>query len=63
MGNERRLDDETDGRDRDKRELYTPIASPGLTISMTIPIVFDVLLGECGVLATWLALTLHLTQS
>jgi hypothetical protein len=29
-----------------------PIASPGLTISMTIPIVSDVLLGEWGVLAT-----------
>jgi hypothetical protein len=28
-----------------------PIASPGLTISMTIPIVSDVLLGEWGVFA------------
>ena len=32
-----------------KRDL--PIASPGLTISMTIPIVSDVLLGEWGVFA------------
>jgi len=28
-----------------------PIASPGRTISITIPIVSDVLLGECGVFA------------
>jgi hypothetical protein len=38
--------------ERGKREEGDiPIASPGLTISMTIPIVSDVLLGEWGVLA------------
>ena len=34
-----------------KRGGDIPIATPGLTISMTIPIVLDVLLGEWGVLA------------
>jgi hypothetical protein len=38
------------GRGR-REEGDIPIASPGLTISMTIPIVSEVLLGEWGVLA------------
>jgi hypothetical protein len=38
------------GRGR-REEGDIPIASPGLTISITIPIVSDVLLGEWGVLA------------
>jgi hypothetical protein len=37
-------------KERD-RVVYSPIASPGLTISMTIPIVLDVRRGEWGVLA------------
>ena len=36
-------------REEGRKDL--PIASPGLTISMTIPMVLDVLLGEWGVLA------------
>jgi hypothetical protein len=39
-------------KERKEGKEYIPIASPGLTISRTIPIVSDVRLGEWGVLAT-----------
>jgi hypothetical protein len=39
-----------EGRKEGKKDV--PIASPGLTISRTIPIVSDVRLGEWGVLAS-----------